>query len=147
MSTRTFRTAVGAATLALVTAGLGWLGAATAGATGGPHIVVTPRTNLHNKEVLHVSGTGFKPGETVYIVECLRTASGAAGCNTLNLVMESVGSDGSFPSSRFVVSTGKIGTGTCGTTKANLSRCDVSVGNQSGTDSATAPIVFALKKK
>lgn len=152
MSTRTLRTAVGATALALATAGLGWLGVATAGAASGPHIVVTPRVNLHNKEVVHVSGSGFKPGDSVYIVECLRNASGQAQCYvpmSLSQIPKAVTitASGALPSTRFVVRTGKIGTGVCGTTKANLARCDVSVGTATGTDSTSSPITFALPKK
>ena len=54
---------------------------------------------------------------------------------------------GLLPRQSFVVSEGKIGNGKCGTTKANLKGCAVSVGNAAGGDSAVAPIAFKSPKK
>jgi hypothetical protein len=47
------------------------VGGAFASAASGPKLVVTPSINLHNGEVVKVSGSGFKPGDSVYIVQCL----------------------------------------------------------------------------
>jgi hypothetical protein len=52
-----------------------------------------------------------------------------------------------LPRHTFTVTEGKIGNGSCGTTKANLKNCAVSVGNAAGGDSAVAPIAFKSPKK
>ncbi len=141
VSTKWLRVAASAA--ALVTTGLagGLIGAASASAAT-PKVVATPSTNLHNKEIVHVTGSGFKPGDTVYVVECLVKAKGENGCDIANLKQATITSTGKLPRTSFKVTTGKVGSGKCGTTKANLKACAVSVGNASGGDSGVAPIVF-----
>ncbi len=147
MTTRTFRIWLCAALLGtgVLAGGLG--GSALASAAG-PKVVVAPSVNLHNGEVVHVSGSGFKPGDTVFFVECLRSAKGESGCKVANGIppSETITSTGLLPRTTFKVSTGKIGNGTCGTTKANLAKCAVSVGNATGGDSGVGNITFALKK-
>jgi hypothetical protein len=123
------------------------LGIAVASAAGGPKLTVTPSTNLHNGEKVKVSGTGFKPGDSVYIVECLITAKGESNCNILNTVPATISKTGALAKSTFKVSTGKIGNGKCGTTAANLKDCAVSVGNISGGDSAVLRIAFTAPAK
>jgi hypothetical protein len=123
------------------------LGIAVASAAGGPKLTVTPSTNLHNGEKVKVSGTGFKPGDSVYIVECLITAKGESNCNILNTVPATISKTGALAKSTFKVSTGKIGNGKCGTTAANLKDCAVSVGNISGGDSAVLRIAFRAPAK
>jgi hypothetical protein len=123
------------------------LGFAVASAAGGPKLTVTPSTNLHNGEKVKVSGTGFKPGDSVYIVECLITAKGESNCNILNTVPATISKTGALAKSTFKVSTGKIGNGKCGTTAANLKDCAVSVGNISGGDSAVLRIAFRAPAK
>lgn len=152
MSTRKLRASVGVLTLALATLGIAWTSIATASGATSPKIVVTPSLKLHNKEVVHVHGTGFTPGDTVYIVQCLRNAKGQGQCyvpTSLSALPKGilVTSSGALPNTRFVVRTGKIGSGTCGTVKTNLTRCDVSAGNAAGTDSTSAPITFTLPTK
>jgi hypothetical protein len=133
------------ATLALALSG--GLGVAAASAAGGPKLTVTPSTNLHNGEKVEVSGTGFKAGDSVFIVECLFKAKGESNCNILNTVPATVSKSGTLPKSSFKVSTGKIGNGKCGTTAANLKNCAVSVGNISGGDSAVFRIAFKAPAK
>jgi hypothetical protein len=110
-------------------------------------VVVTPSTNLKTGEKVGVSGSGFTPGDTVYIVECLRTAKGQAGCNILGATPATISSTGALPKTSFKVSTGAVGTGKCGTTAKNLKSCAVSVGNETGGDSAVGPITFKALKK
>lgn len=152
MSMRTFRATVGTIAVVLATVGAGWIGIGAASAASGPHIVVTPHVRLHNRQVVQVRGSGFKPGDSVYIVECLRNAKGQGQCyvpTSLAALPKAVTitANGTLPNTRFVVRTGKIGSGVCGTTKANLARCDVSVGNATGGDSTSYPITFVLPKK
>ena len=143
--TRSIRAKV---SIGLVAAGL-VLGA-LAGAIGaqaapkGPHLVVTPAAGLVNKQIVRVSGTGFKPHDAVYIVECLRTATGQNGCDISGFVAKTINAKGQLPTIKFRVKTGAIATGKCGTTKANLNKCEVSVGNANGGDTASAPVVFKL---
>ncbi len=148
ISSKVSRLALCAATLGLALSS--GLIASVASAAASPKLVVTPATNLHNGESVKVTGTGFKPGDSVYIVECLDTAKGESNCNILNTVPATISKTGVLPKSTFQVTTGKIGSGkgagSCGTTKANLKDCAVSVGNISGGDSAVFRIAFKAKK-
>ena len=127
----------------------GGLGGGALASAATPKIVVTPAANLKNGEEVHVSGTGFKPGDTVFLVECLRKAKGETGCKVANGIppSETITKTGLLPKSNFKVSTGKIGSGTCGTTKVNAKDCAVSVGNATGGDSAVGDITFAWPPK
>lgn len=124
----------------------GLVGLASANATSAPKLVVAPSVNLHTGEAVRVTGSGFTPGDSVYVVECLATATGAAGCNTLAAKPATISATGLLPKTYFKVMTGKIGTGTCGTKASNLKSCAITVGNISGGDSAVARIVFKAKK-
>ncbi|MGA2295088.1 MAG: neocarzinostatin apoprotein domain-containing protein [Acidimicrobiales bacterium] len=146
---RNFRVAVSVAVMSVGVLTGGVVGVTTAWAKAAPKLTAKPAVNLKNGESITVSGTGFKPGDTVYLVECLRTAKGQSGCNaslTSLPLSATIGSSGKFPAVKFKVTTGKVGTGTCGTKASNLAKCDVSVGNISGGDSAVADITFAAKK-
>jgi hypothetical protein len=114
----------------------------SAQAASGPKITVTPSKNLKNGETVKVKGTGFKKGDTVYVVECLVGAKSGAQCNELGATPATISSNGGLPLTSFKVTTGSIGGGSCGTKASNLKKCDVSVGNAQGTDSAVFPIVF-----
>jgi hypothetical protein len=126
----------------------GLLGTAVTAATA-HKVVVKPSTNLHNGEIVTVSGTGFKPGDTVYIVECLVKAKGQAGCNTPAGLppYATISATGTFAPLKFKVTTGKVGNGTCGTKASNLKACAVSVGNATGGDSGVGPIIFKAPAK
>ena len=135
----TLRVSLGLLITAALLVGSGVVGA---GAATGPKLKVTPSTNLKNNEKIKVSGTGFKAGDTVYVVECLVTAKGAAGCNELGATPATVSARGVLPTTTFTVITGKIGGGTCGTTAANVKKCAISAGDAEGKDTASFPIVF-----
>jgi len=123
--------------------GPGLLAAQGASGATSPKITVTPSTGLKNGEKVTVKGTGFKPKDSVYIVECLRSAKGGSQCAIGGIPIPiTINAKGVLPATKFVVTTGKVGSGTCGTKKSNLAKCDVSVGNASGGDSTTAPIIF-----
>lgn len=128
----------------------GSVGGSTLASAAGPKVVVTPATNLRNGEEVRVSGSGFKPGDTVFLVECLRTAKGEAGCKVSTTSLppyKTITSTGLLPRINFKVSTGKIGNGTCGTTKANIAKCAISVGTESGSDTAVGDITFVAPAK
>ena len=92
----TLRVSLGLLITAALLVGSGVVGA---GAATGPKLKVTPSTNLKNNEKIKVSGTGFKAGDTVYVVECLVTAKGAAGCNELGATPATVSASFDVPSS------------------------------------------------
>lgn len=136
---RTLRTSLGVFATAALLVSTGVVGA---GAAAGPKLKVTPSTNLKNGSTVKVSGSGFKKGDSVYVVECLVGAKGVAQCNEFGATPATINSKGMLPLTSFKVITGTIGSGTCGTKPSNLKKCDVSVGNAQGTDSAVFPIVF-----
>lgn len=113
--------------------------------TGNARVLkVTPSTGLSNGQKVTVSGSGFTPKDSVYIVECLANASGQNGCQLPNTIPTpiTVTAQGILPTTTFTVSTGTIGNGKCGTTAANAAKCAVSAGNATGGDSAQAIIKF-----
>jgi hypothetical protein len=114
--------------------------------SGPRHVIVKPSISLHNGQNVRVSGSGFKPHDHVYVVECLATVRSSAQCNLATLKPETITGGGLLPALTFKVRTGKIGTGTCGTKAANLKSCVISVGNAAKGDAAIAHIAFVLKK-
>jgi hypothetical protein len=147
LTTKGLRVALSVAVLGITGISSGIIGVTTASAAAKPKIVVTPSINLRNGEKVSVAGDGFKPGDTVFVVECLVKAKGEAGC-LVNGIPKAVTitATGLMPRQTFKVTEGKIGNGVCGTTKANLKYCAVSVGNATGGDSAVAPIAFKTAK-
>jgi Neocarzinostatin family len=103
---------------------------------------VAPVKNLKNGSKVRVSGTGFKPGDQVYVIECLATSTSEAGCDLKTLHPVKITAKGVLPAFNFKVVTGKIGTGTCGTKASNLKSCSISVANASKGDSARTRIAF-----
>jgi hypothetical protein len=145
---RNFRVAVGALVMAASILGGGLVGVATASAKTKPVLIVTPALNLKNGESVTLTGTGFKPGDTLFLVECQRTAKGQSGCNasvTSIPPSATVTKAGKIPPTKVKVVTGTVGPGKCGTTKANVNKCEMSAGNITGGDTASAPITFKLK--
>lgn len=105
---------------------------------------VAPTTGLKNGSKVKVSGTGFKVGDHVYVVECLATSTSQAGCDLKTLKAVTITGSGVLRSFSFKVVTGKIGNGTCGTKASNLKSCSLSVANASKGDSARVRIAFKL---
>ncbi len=103
---------------------------------------VAPVKNLKNGSKVRVSGTGFKPGDQVYVIECLATSKSEAGCDLKTLHPVKITAKGVLPAFNFKVLTGKIGTGTCGTTAKNLKSCAISVANATKGDSGQVRIAF-----
>jgi Neocarzinostatin family len=108
----------------------------------GPGVAVTPSTGLSNTQSVTLTGSDFTPGDTVYAVECLSTATTEAGCDTSTAVPMTVSPTGALPSTYFKVVTGKVGTGSCGTTVANYADCIIEVANTSGADRGVSTIDF-----
>ena len=103
-----------------------------------------PTLNLRNGQVVTVFGHGFIPRDHVYIVECLAGATGAAGCDLRTLKAVTIRANGVLPATKFRVVTGKIGSRFCGTTRANLRSCTISVANVHKGDSKVIRIGFRL---
>ncbi|HEV3268205.1 MAG TPA: neocarzinostatin apoprotein domain-containing protein [Acidimicrobiales bacterium] len=152
MSTRGLRAVLSIALVGITGLASGVVTVSSASAAGGPKVVVSPATNLRNGEVVHVTGSGFKAGDTVYLVECLAKAKGQSGCLVNGIPpYATITSTGLLRRTSFKVVTGKVGSGkgagTCGTTRTNLKNCAVSVGNASGGDSAVGLITFKAPVK
>jgi hypothetical protein len=107
-----------------------------------PTITVKPAKGLTKGQTVTVSGKGFTPGDSVFVVECLATTTGETGCDVSTATAAKISATGALPATKFKVVTGKVGSGKCGTKASNLKKCDIDVGNASGKDSATAPVVF-----
>ena len=146
---RSLRMALSVVALSLGVIGAGALSIADAGAAAKakPALTVTPSIGLHNGTTVRVTGKGFKPHDLLFIVECVRSATGQAGCSILAPVSVTANARGVLPTARFKVFTGKVGTGRCGTSAGTLKSCAISIGNITGRDTAVAPIVFAAPKK
>jgi hypothetical protein len=108
----------------------------------GPGVALTPSTNLSSGTSVSITGSDFTPGDSVYAIECLKTATGEAGCDTGTATPITVSSTGTLPATSFKVVTGTIGNGTCGTSATNYSGCIIEVANISGGDAGFATIDF-----
>ena len=113
-----------------------------ASAAGARTLVVTPSTGLTNGETVKVTGSGFTPKDSVFLIECLATSQSQAGCNVASATPATVSATGTIAATMFKVTTGTIGNGTCGTSAANAGACAINVGNISGGDSAQGLIKF-----
>src|ERR1035441_10508655 len=112
MSTRGLRVALSIAVLGITGLSSGLVSVAGASGASGPKLVVAPSTNLRNGETVHVSGSGFKAGDTVYIVECLVKAKGQSGCKVSGIPpYATITTTGLLPRTTFKVVTGTVGTG------------------------------------
>lgn len=127
--------AIGTASGALVVA-------ASIAFVSGPGVSVSPSTGLSKTQSVTLTGSGFSPGDTVFAVECLATATTSAGCDPSTAVPMKVSVQGTLPSTYFKVVTGRVGTGTCGTTVANYAACVIEVANSAGADRGVATIAF-----
>ena len=114
-----------------------------AGAKTVPKVIVTPSGSLKAGETVKVAGHGFKPGDSVYIVECQLTAKDSTGCDIATAIPATITAKGALAPTKFKIVKGVVGNGTCGTTRANLKKCAISVGNATGGDSGVAAISFA----
>jgi len=109
-----------------------------------PHPTIVPAVGLRAGEVVRVSGSGFRSHERVNLVECVRRAVGDSGCAVSTHEDVTASARGTFLPSRFKVIVGQIGIGTCGTNLRNVRNCAIVAGDNSGRDTARAPIRFKL---
>ena len=115
-------------------------------ANAAPVIKITPAKGLKNGQKVTVTGKGFTPKDNVFVLECTNSAKGEADCDITGAVPAKIDAKGNLPKVVFTVSTGNIGTMTCGTSKKDAAACDISVGNITGGDSTTGAIVFTVSK-
>lgn len=108
----------------------------------GPGVAASPSTNLANGASVSITGSDFAPGDSVYAVECLETATTEAGCDTGTATPITVSSTGTLPSTSFKVVTGAVGNGTCGTSATNYDDCIIEVANIKGGDEGAVTIDF-----
>lgn len=119
-----------------------------ASAKESPRLFIAPSGALKAGQVIKVRGAGFTPHDTVYLTECLAKAKNESGCDIPGIPPSvTINAKGAFGWTKFKVVSGTIGTGTCGTKKANLKDCAISVGNAAGKDTATHRITFVATKK
>ena len=137
---------LGATGVAVVLVATAALGAAGAGSATTPKLAVAPSTGLTKGKVVKVTGSGFRPRDHVFLVECLNDATGQGQCDIDTATPATVTRKGVLPPTKFRVVTGKVGNGTCGTTASNGKNCVINVGNASGGDTATAAIAFRAPK-
>jgi hypothetical protein len=108
----------------------------------GPGVAASPSTNLASNASVDITGTDFTPGDSVYAVECLETATTEAGCDTGTATPITVSSTGTLPSTSFKVVTGTVGNGACGTNATNYDSCIIEVANIQGGDKGAVTIDF-----
>jgi len=112
-----------------------------------PKLTASPSKSLTNNASVSVSGTHFVAGDQIYVLQCVigDTSPTGGGCD-LNHINGpyTVTPTGTIGPVSVTVHTGAIGTdgGTCGTTKKDFKKCDISAGTSGGTDTATAKIQF-----
>jgi hypothetical protein len=107
-----------------------------------PSLTITPNIGLTNGQQITINGAGFAPSETSLVaLECLRAATSTTDCSASSVPL-SVNGAGQF-SSTFTVTTGAVGTGTCGTSITDAA-CEIAIAS-SGTNSivAFASLAFA----
>ena len=126
--------------------------ASTAGATvatPAPTLVVHPDTGLAKNPNVHVNGSHYKAeeGQTVYIVECVNTATTEAGCDIAGVGTATISSTGALPRTKFQVhekfTNGGNTRTTCNANGDASGGCAIVVANSAMTELAAAPISFA----
>jgi len=109
-------------------------------------IVASPNTGLVDHQLITVSGSGFAPGSSVYLSECLASLTGPCDYGTQRYVR--VGRRGTFTAKNFVLERRQVTYNRTGTKRVDCAdapkKCVV-VARPSGFGSAkppTAPLVF-----
>lgn len=116
--------------------------ASTAGALGGPILKATPNTDLHNHQVIVVSGSGLPKKADLYVAECHEGAKSESGCDVATSVPVTISAKGVLPNTHFTVVTGAVGNGTCGASQKTERGCFLVIGTGKSTFYAAAEISF-----
>jgi hypothetical protein len=112
----------------------------------GRSVTLTPDTGLVNGTVVAVTGSGFTAGDSLYILECPKNTVSLADCATDDAVAMTVGPTGVLTPAKFTVLSGHVGSGTCGTSEADLNGCYLTVSTTTSTDQGYSPLVFSAPK-
>jgi Neocarzinostatin family len=121
----------------------------TAGAAAAPTVVVKPDTGLAKQANVHVSGQHYKAeaGQTVYVVECVNTATNANGCDIAGVETATITATGSLPSTKIRVfekfTNGGGTTSKCNASGTATGGCVIEVASQSQAPLGASPISFA----
>jgi hypothetical protein len=130
----------------ITTLGLAIAVAASAPAMAtGPRAKPVPNKQLTAGQVLTVTGRGFSPYQTMYIVQCNRdvAAYGEEACNISNYVQVTTTRKGLVPETMFTVQTGTIGNGSCGT-GARDRKCYIVISTEDLSQHGRAEVLFAV---
>jgi hypothetical protein len=117
--------------LAMMVGGVAAVGAMNASATtvSVPTITISPNLGLTSNQKVTITGSGFTANESSLVaVECNGAATTEAGCDIAAPAPLTVDANGNIAASTYVVTTGTIGNGTCGTS-ATDSTCIISIGS------------------
>jgi hypothetical protein len=115
-----------------------------AGAQEAPSLTVTPSTELVEGQVLSVSGTGFLPDTTVFVVPCPANVINGVDCDLNSPTSTQTDSSGAFTTSyiarRFIV--GRVG-GVLTELDCSTDACMLGAGDAGQLRTANTPIDFA----
>jgi hypothetical protein len=101
---------------------LGALGVGSAGAKGAPVLMPRPDTKLVGGETIHMQGVNWPADDTSLVAwECDSPAhpSNPAYCDSAGAETVKSNSKGKLAYSAFMVTTGAVGNGSCGTSSAD----------------------------
>ncbi|HEX4654546.1 MAG TPA: neocarzinostatin apoprotein domain-containing protein [Mycobacteriales bacterium] len=96
---------------------------------------------LQNGDTANVSGTGFKPSSTAYLVECSGTA-GQANCDLATATPTPTDASGAFSVPAFAVHTGTVGDGACNANSTCFVAASTDPTGADLTQASAAPIQF-----
>ena len=95
---------------------------------------VSPHSHLGNDEEVVVRGPNLPAGDEVELIQCLRGATSLTSCDPATATPPvQVSAVGTLPPTDFTVMTGTIGTGTCGTSRADYNACEIAAQDITGT--------------
>jgi hypothetical protein len=113
----------------------------SANAAGAATLTGSPTTGLTNGQIVTVSGTGFAPSTTIYIVECSSPAPAQSNCDITHLAQATSSASGAITATAVTARTGPIGDGTCA---AGGTNCSITASSSTpGDPKATLAITFA----
>src|SRR4051794_5052202 len=111
--------------------------AATA-ASAATSLSVSPSTSLKDGQTVTVTGSGYLPSTTIYVLQCSANPGSQAACDTAHLATAQSDASGNI-STKLAVHTGAIGNGTC---KAG-GTCWIDASDAGAKTSGVSAITFA----
>ncbi|HSS11200.1 MAG TPA: neocarzinostatin apoprotein domain-containing protein [Acidimicrobiales bacterium] len=98
-------------------------------------VTALPDTGLHDGQVVQVSWRGFTSGSSLNILECIKNATGPAGCDLAHATLFHPAGSSGAGSIAFTVHVGTIGNGRCDSSNSCLM-----VVNEGGTQGLTGTV-------